>query len=339
MRNKPRVFLSHSKHDIEFINRVYEDLRKCQIDPWRDDMEIRHGKPWLDTIFESGIPTCDAVLVYLTPNSIESEMVKKEIDASLIKQLRDKHMSFLPYVSQASLRTQLRSDLQTLQTLEWNNDNYDNLLPCVVAEIWHGFMDRTIIVATSEEKLRRLELESEMEKLKGREGIFSSGEDGDFRNIWNILNRWETVEFHQIGKKPDGERGSFKMEARVNVRSVLPFLASPEDYEHNYMSLHTLLIEYVFPNLRNKRIPLTEEEVEVKCNDLSEELLMFGFIERRERPQPPNQVSITRTLFPALYTCVYTQKFERFKYWLTVNNEKPEKIEWRIPNTTRKLGN
>lgn len=66
--NKPRVFLSHSKSDKSFIELINNDLRKCQIDPWLDSEEIRHGKPWLDTIFEDGIPTCDSVLVYFTDN-------------------------------------------------------------------------------------------------------------------------------------------------------------------------------------------------------------------------------------------------------------------------------
>jgi len=75
--NKPRVFLSHSKADIEFIERVNQDLHRCQISPWLDSEEIRHGKPWLDAIFEDGIPTCDAVLVYFTESSLQSKMVKK----------------------------------------------------------------------------------------------------------------------------------------------------------------------------------------------------------------------------------------------------------------------
>lgn len=78
--NKPRVFLSHSKADIEFIERVYNDLRKCHINPWLDSEEIRHGKPWLDAIFKDGISTCDSVLVYFTAASLNSKVVKKEID-------------------------------------------------------------------------------------------------------------------------------------------------------------------------------------------------------------------------------------------------------------------
>ena len=64
--NKPRVFLSHSKKDERFIGKLHEDLRKCQIEPWLDTEEIRDGKSWLKVIFEDGIPTCDAVIVYFS---------------------------------------------------------------------------------------------------------------------------------------------------------------------------------------------------------------------------------------------------------------------------------
>ena len=71
IRNKPKVFLSHSNTDKEFITKIDEDLRKCLIEPWIDTRDIRHGESWLDAIFESGIPTCDCVLIYLTETDRE----------------------------------------------------------------------------------------------------------------------------------------------------------------------------------------------------------------------------------------------------------------------------
>ncbi|CAG0968525.1 hypothetical protein METP3_01295 [Methanosarcinales archaeon] len=44
MNNKPRVFLSHSKIDKEFIEKIEQDLRKCRIEAWYDDWEISPGK-------------------------------------------------------------------------------------------------------------------------------------------------------------------------------------------------------------------------------------------------------------------------------------------------------
>jgi len=153
LKNKPRVFLSHSKKDVDFINPLAEDLRSCQIEPWLDSEDIRHGEPWLDAIFESGIPTCDCIIVYLTENSIDSPMVKKEIDTSILQKLKDNHIGFIPYVSFAPLREKLRPDIQALQTLEWNAKNYQTLLPRVVAEIWRYFLDRTVKSSISGKKI------------------------------------------------------------------------------------------------------------------------------------------------------------------------------------------
>ena len=60
--NKPRVFLSFSDEDAPFINQLDSDLRNCQVSTWLYTKQIRHGKPWLEAIFEAGIPTCDTKL-------------------------------------------------------------------------------------------------------------------------------------------------------------------------------------------------------------------------------------------------------------------------------------
>src|ERR1044072_95447 len=99
MENKPRVFLSHSSSDKDFIDKLYADLRKCHIEPWLDTEEIRDGTSWLKEIFQDGIPRCDAVIVYFTEHSMKSKMVAEEIDAALVHQLSDRGVAFLPYVS------------------------------------------------------------------------------------------------------------------------------------------------------------------------------------------------------------------------------------------------
>ncbi len=156
---KPRVFLSHSKKDSAFIERLERALRLCQIDPWLDTFEIRHGKPWLDAIFEDGIPTCDSVLVYFTPHSLGSPVVKKELDAGVVSQLADSSVALLPYVENAELRNEVRADIQALQVPEWNEGNFDAVLAQCVAEIWRSFHERRIGQAVAEEKVRRLEAE------------------------------------------------------------------------------------------------------------------------------------------------------------------------------------
>jgi hypothetical protein len=131
-------------------------------------------------------------------------MVKKEIDAGVIKKLRDGHVAFLPYVSDAKLKNDLRADIQALQTPTWNQENYAELLPRVVAEIWHSFSDRQVVAASNAEKVRRLELELELNRLKepGEKGIFDSREVSDFECIWSRLDRFEPVEIQLVQQGP-----------------------------------------------------------------------------------------------------------------------------------------
>ena len=188
--NKPKVFLSHSKKDAKFIEKLSSDLRKCQIDPWLDTDEIRDGRPWLQVIFEEGIPTCDAVIVYLTNNSLNSKLVSKEIDAALIEQLSESGISFLPYVSTGRIRAKLRSDIKSLQCREWNNKNYFYLLPSVVSEIWRSYTEKVTNLALLQEKNRRLEAEITLKTLKEKEqgSIFSSSDSIDFQYVFKKLN-------------------------------------------------------------------------------------------------------------------------------------------------------
>ena len=199
--NRPKVFLSHSQKNSDFIEKLDSDLRKCQIDTWLFTVDIRHGKSWQDSIFESGIPTCDAVLVYLTEASIQSAVVKKEIDVALIQNLKDNNIAFLPYVDNAKFRTELRPDIQALQVPEWNNENYYILLPRVVAEIWRSYLERKLASAVSNERLRRVEAELELEKYKNQpEEIFTRAETKEFEYIWNSLNQTTplTLNFERI---------------------------------------------------------------------------------------------------------------------------------------------
>ncbi len=149
--NKPRAFFSYSSQDLHFIERIEKDLRKCQIEIWRDRTEIRDGQPWQDAIFEDGLPTCDVIIVYFTDSSLSSGMVAKEVDAAQIRHLKDSGISFLPYVRQSETRKKLRLDLQTLHCRVWNDDNYHEILPSVVAEIWRSYVERNLANAVLHE--------------------------------------------------------------------------------------------------------------------------------------------------------------------------------------------
>lgn len=187
--NKPRAFLSHARKDVSFIEKIERDLRRCQIDSWRDLNEIRDSESWQDAIFAEGLPICDVVLIYYTGNSIDSQMVSKEADAALLRQLSDKGVGFLPYVDSDKTRDNLRLDIKALQCRVWNDENYDEILPSVVAEIWRCYMERSIGIAIAQEKNRRLGSELELERLKSGmiASIFTPHEESEFNYIYSRL--------------------------------------------------------------------------------------------------------------------------------------------------------
>jgi hypothetical protein len=212
--NKPRAFLSHSSKDVAFVEKIENDLRKCQIECWRDRIEIRDGRRWQQVIFEEGIPTCDVIIALFTEKSLESHMVAKEVDAAQLRQLQDNGIAFLPYVSEDKVRDKLRLDIQSLQCRVWNDANYHEILPSVVAEIWRSYMERAIANAVLQEQNRRLVAELELERLQIRlnESVFTSQEEGEFQHIYTKLKEpQEVFSYVSVQKEIDGKQRSVKI--------------------------------------------------------------------------------------------------------------------------------
>lgn len=327
--NKPRVFLSHSKIDEHFIKKLVADLRKCQIDYWLDTEEIRAGKSWLKVIFEDGIPTCDVVIVYLTENSIKSKMVEKEIDAALIEQLSEKGIAFLPYVSKAALRENLRTDIRSLQCKEWNNDNYHEILPSVVAEIWHSYMERTINIAVTQEKNRRLELELELRKQKEIYGSlpFLPSEQTDFGFIYKVMNKpirfvldlWETgdVEIKQGNKRIGKE--AFRVSY---FESIIYYLNKGYCDFDNYHFTHEIvqiLKENGFPkDTSHPNAHYGNSQIDY---NIVVELRTFGLTKATQTTRKIGGMEVRENVE------IFTEKMYRFNYWLGYNNLIRDKIE------------
>ena len=337
--NKPRVFLSHSKKDTTFIERLCDDLRKCQIDPWLDVYEIRHGQPWLDAIFEDGLPTCDAVIAYLTEHSIVSPVVRKEIDAGIIQKLRDNQIAFLPYVANSDIRLRLRSDLQTLQAPEWNEVNYHELLPRVVSEVWHSFLERVVAQVSQRERIGRLEAElrvQELQKLQEAD-VFPAPEARDFEYIWEKVDRFEPVVFVQIkgNNEPAQEVGRYTF--GVHVGSLLPRLSGSSNYVYDRHDIYHLVLNAISPTLPGKNALPDDERVELSAwPDIGDELLMYGFVSRFHKNTQPTSNTVTKMLFVGHqpYGLMYTEKLERFKYWLARKGKLPNKVLWRTEPAT-----
>lgn len=326
--SKPRVFLSHSAIDKEFINRLAVDLRKCQIEPWLDTEEIRDGRPWLRVIFEDGIPACDAVLIYLTENSLKSKMVAKEMDATLVEQLGESAISVLPYVSKAELRGRLRSDVRTLQCREWNIENYHEVLPSVVAEIWRSYLERTISEAVLIEKNKRLEHQLELQSLKERldSSPFTLHEEKEFEYIYDALNVCIQAVFeHQImvrDDKPLLTKNTYDFEFSLlnAVNNYVGRGSTRFDFGDFSYAIKSKMNEQVLAQERNKG-GAWNMSVKEFSKDIVLELKTYGLIRR---------VVVTDNGDIQEYFNEITDKMYRFRYWLDYNKRLSDDIGMSI---------
>lgn len=320
--NKPKVFLSHAATDKAFIERLAEDLRRCRIEPWLDTEEIRDGRPWLKVIFEDGIPTCDAVIVYFTENSLRSKMVEKELDATVVEQLSERSVNLLPYVSKEGLRDRLRVDIRTLHCREWNEDNYQVVLPTVVAEIWRSYLERTVDTAVLQEKSRRLEQELETKRLKEQyeSSVFLPREEQEFQYLFKKLDRTIEVTFG-LNLKKDGAKADVKLgkeEYRVSLLRLL--LGIIHDgivyYETHYLVSHLLRSLGQSVNVPNHQ-GVTRGYGGGIDKDLAQELRIelhtYGLISRT-RIQRFDRWEVAFEIAEKMY---------RLKYWLDYNSLAP----------------
>lgn len=300
--NKPRAFLSYASEDLAFIERIERDLRNCQIDTWRDRTEIRDGQPWQEAIFEDGLPTCDVILAYFTDSSVSSGMVAKEVDAAQIRHLKDSGVSFLPYVNKSETREKLRLDIQSLHCRVWNDDNYHERLPTVVAEIWRSYMKRNLGNAVLHERNKRLELEVELQALKlsmGSSG-FSSQEEKEFRYIFRKLDVSKEMSIQRSYPKttPLAARFSF-------LKFLLSFTAEPYrlTFDESAFERHVMMA------IVNDHLGQGLIGVEIK-EPLSVELRTYGLTEL---------IAHQDEFGPSL-EIRFTPKLDRFRFWVEVND-------------------
>jgi hypothetical protein len=329
---KPRVFLSHSKKDIDFIRRLEADLRGTQCEPWIDEIELRAGQPWLDQIFGAGIPSCEIVLCYFTVNSADSAVFMQELDARLIERLNSSRVALLLYVSSSDLRSRLRLDLQRLQSPELNEQNYASAFPRLVAEIWRSYAESLAHTSVESERVKRLEAELRIKELEGEASasVFTASEHAEFKAIWfridrslpmNVAVKLKTrassegkVESGKIQQLPDVVKDhSILLDAGILYRATV----ITEKYQPSSYALHDRIKEDIVAQLS---LDPTACEVSFELPfDLEAELLRFGFLQRQYSPPPSNGDEFRRFIIHRPIELIFTSKFDRFGFWIDYN--------------------
>ena len=72
------IFISYSRRDIEFAQKIVDALAKNKLDTWADWKNIPASVGWEAEIFR-GIEEADAFLFLISPDSVRSKMCNEEI--------------------------------------------------------------------------------------------------------------------------------------------------------------------------------------------------------------------------------------------------------------------
>ena len=73
------VFISYSRKDIEFAQRIHHELEARDREPWVDWQDIPPTSEWLDEVYV-GIQEADTFLFIISPDSVVSEICTLEIE-------------------------------------------------------------------------------------------------------------------------------------------------------------------------------------------------------------------------------------------------------------------
>jgi len=92
----PRVFLSHSSKDEKYINIVFNELQKSEIDVWYDKYQIEPGDSITDKINE-GLDACDIGIICLSNNFLNasSGWTKTELNYFINRRMSDANKKFI----------------------------------------------------------------------------------------------------------------------------------------------------------------------------------------------------------------------------------------------------
>ncbi len=126
MAENYQVFLSYSSKDKDFVHKLAEDLKSYGTTVWWDKWEMKVGDS-LNHKIQDGLEDSAYLAVVLTPDSVASPWVERELNAVLVRELEHRNVSVLPLLVRdctlppflkdkvyADFRTSYREGLQTL---------------------------------------------------------------------------------------------------------------------------------------------------------------------------------------------------------------------------------
>lgn len=94
------IFLSHTGADKPFVRKLARDLDNHRVKYWLDEAEIKIGESLIEKI-RQGIDEVDYIAVILSPKSVASSWVQREVDVAMNQEIQGKKVKVLPIMYQS----------------------------------------------------------------------------------------------------------------------------------------------------------------------------------------------------------------------------------------------
>jgi WD40 repeat protein len=115
-----KVFISYSRQDEEFARQIATDLDRLGANIWIDVDDIPPGVNWSSAV-QQGLDTCDALLLILSPDSMESGNVADEW-----QYFRDESKPIIPVLHRSTANVHFQ--LRRIQYVDFLTQEYDTAL-------------------------------------------------------------------------------------------------------------------------------------------------------------------------------------------------------------------
>ncbi|GEM_PF-3984855 len=93
----PRIFISYSSQDKEFVSQLVLDLNSADLRVWIDEKEIDAGDSIAQRISE-GLSSCDLFFIVLSPSAVKSNWVQRELETAIVREIDDRDVLIIPLI-------------------------------------------------------------------------------------------------------------------------------------------------------------------------------------------------------------------------------------------------
>jgi predicted nucleotide-binding protein len=96
---QPSVFLSHSSKDKRFVRALAHKLKANGIQVWVDEAEMKVGESLIYKLREA-VDSVDFLIVVLSPASVASPWVQKEVEIAMNQEIKSRRVKVLPLLKE-----------------------------------------------------------------------------------------------------------------------------------------------------------------------------------------------------------------------------------------------